>query len=98
MEDTDSMAIIATEKVARFRAMEGLKTMKSPLFPWKAGERNILNRFLALNPYNHTEIPDSILKIEDDNFIPGSRNTVPPAPLFGGLRKTLRAVSDAQTR
>ena len=65
MEDTDSMAIVATEKGRRITC-EG-QTFDS--LSWKQVEA-ISQRFVALNPYDRTAIPGSILKIEDENRDP----------------------------
>lgn len=74
MEDTDSMAIVATEHGA---------TVPCPGGPLKMGKRSdavnalswaqvkeISKEFEALNPYDRRAVPGSILKIEDDNFEP----------------------------
>jgi hypothetical protein len=74
MEDTDSMAIVATER-GRLVPCPG-----GP-FKMRGGARAIIaltwdqvlelaNRFAALNPYDRNIVPGSILKIEDDNFDP----------------------------
>lgn len=68
MEDTDSMAIVATESggiISIARPHIGNQTIKA--LSWEQ-VRNIANRFAALNPYDREAIPGSILKIEDDNF------------------------------
>ena len=64
MEDTDSMAIIATER-------GGTPRRENPVTPlsWKQVQQTS-QRFAALNPYDHAAIPGSILKIEDDNRHP----------------------------
>jgi len=74
MEDTDSMAIVATERgglaecaggtVKKRNGRKGIKAIT-----W-AQVREIAARFEALNPYNREVAPGSILKIEDDNFDP----------------------------
>jgi hypothetical protein len=63
MEDTDSMAIVATEKGGTILC-DG-KTITA--LSW-AQVREISERFTQLNPYDRDAIPGSILKIEDDNF------------------------------
>jgi hypothetical protein len=40
---------------------------------WKQ-VREISDRFAALNPYDRKTIPGSILKVEDDNYDPTTRN------------------------
>jgi hypothetical protein len=72
MEDTDSMAIVATEqgglvpcKGGPHRTNDGREAVKA--LSWKEVQK-ISDRFAALNPYNRTAVPGSILKIEDDNF------------------------------
>ncbi len=71
MEDTDSMAIVATEHGGfiscpggPYRTESGQETVKA--LSWEQ-VRGISNRFAALNPY---ALPGSILKIEDDNSDP----------------------------
>jgi hypothetical protein len=74
MEDTDSMAIVATRE-------GGLTPCEGG--PYHTANQNdavlalsfkqvsqISNRFAALNPYSRDAITGSILKIEDDNFDP----------------------------
>jgi hypothetical protein len=77
MEDTDSMAIVATKKGEKVpcqggsdRMMNGREAIKA--LSWKQVE-TIASRFSALNPYDRTAIPGSVLKIEDDNFEPSTR-------------------------
>jgi DNA polymerase type B, organellar and viral len=74
MEDTDSMAIVATEDGGIIPCPggtsqiigdpEGVRALK-----WKEVEQ-ISDQFKSLNPYDGQIIPGSILKIEDDNFDP----------------------------
>jgi len=74
MEDTDSMAIVATRhggiipckggKLLTDDGKEGIKAMT-----WKQ-VRQIVTKFEALNPYDRKVIPGSVLKIEEDNFNP----------------------------
>jgi hypothetical protein len=74
MEDTDSMAIVATEhggtipckggKLLTEDGREGIRALT-----WKQ-IRQIVGKFEALNPYDRKVIPGSVLKIEDDNFDP----------------------------
>jgi hypothetical protein len=72
MEDTDSMAIVATKNggiVPCFRgphrASDGKEAVQA--LSWQQVEM-ISDRFAALNPYERDAVPDSILKIEDDNY------------------------------
>lgn len=74
MEDTDSMAIVATEAGGLppcpggpYRSLDGREAVKA--LSW-AQVREIAARFEALNPYDRAAVPGSILKIEDDNFHP----------------------------
>jgi len=71
MEDTDSMAVVATEKGGNVPCY-GANNNQITALSW-ADVKAISDRFLALNPYNRDEVPDSILKIEGDNSIPGSK-------------------------
>ena len=74
MEDTDSMAIVATKQggiipckggtLLSNNGLEGIKTLT-----WKQ-VREIVAKFEALNPYDRKVIPGSVLKIEEDNFDP----------------------------
>jgi len=74
MEDTDSMAIVSTERggvvtcpggtVATANGQQVVKALS-----W--GQVNqIVRKFEALNPYRRDIIPGSVLKIEDDNYDP----------------------------
>jgi hypothetical protein len=65
MEDTDSMALIATERGGTIPCDGDFITALS----WEQ-VREISQRFALLNPYDRRAIPGSILKIEDDNFDP----------------------------
>jgi hypothetical protein len=71
MEDTDSMAIVATERGGTIPCAGGERNVVKAL-SWKQVE-DISNQFDALNPYNRDAIPTSILKIEEDNYIPNTR-------------------------
>lgn len=72
MEDTDSMAIVATKNGGPvacpggpLRINDGLEAIQA--LSWKqVGE--VRNRFRSLNPYRRHVVPGSILKVEDDNF------------------------------
>jgi hypothetical protein len=68
MEDTDSMAIVATEHDGPIPCDENAITALS----WEQVSE-ISHRFARLNPYDRDAIPGSILKIEDDNFDPVTR-------------------------
>jgi len=68
MEDTDSMAIVATERGGMIPCAGGNRGVVRAL-SWKQVE-TISNRFSALNPYNRDAVPSSVLKIEDDNRDP----------------------------
>jgi hypothetical protein len=73
MEDTDSMAIVATQNGeivpcpgGQLRTPDGRAGVKA--LSWKQVDE-ISRRFAALNPYNREAVPGSILKIEDDNYV-----------------------------
>jgi hypothetical protein len=72
MEDTDSMAIVATEHGGVIPCPGGNEVTDSGIPGIKALSRaevdHIAKRFEALNPYARDAIKGSILKIEDDNF------------------------------
>jgi len=77
MEDTDSMAIVATKNGGlipcpggTFKMRNGAKAVKA--LTWEQ-VRDIAKRFEALNPYDRDAVPGSILKIEDDNFDPKTK-------------------------
>ncbi|WP_433973937.1 hypothetical protein [Tunturiibacter lichenicola] len=76
MEDTDSMAIVATERGGLIPCPGGsyLKDGQPAIkaLSWKEVEE-IAKRFEALNPYDRNAIPGSVLKIEGDNFDPKTR-------------------------
>jgi len=74
MEDTDSMAIVATKTGGLVRCEGGARTTSSGLeavnaLSWKKVEQ-ISEKFKKLNPYDRTAVPGSILKIEDENRDP----------------------------
>ena len=71
MEDTDSMAIVATERGGSIPCKGGVKN-KIKALSWGQVER-ISQRFAALNPYDSTAVPGSVLKIEDDNYDPKTK-------------------------
>jgi len=73
MEDTDSMAIVATERGGLIECPGGpyRKGGKPAIKALSWSQVNaIANRFGALSPYDRAAISGSILKIEDDNFDP----------------------------
>ena len=77
MEDTDSMAIVATEhgeiipcKGGKLRTESGEPAIQA--LTWKQVDQ-IVAKFEALNPYDRKLIPSSVLKIEEDNFDPKTR-------------------------
>lgn len=74
MEDTDSMAIVATEHGGMVACPGGPYRTNGKRDAVKALSweqvRNISKRSATLNPYDRDAIPGSILKIEDDNFDP----------------------------
>ena len=76
MEDTDSMAIVATKRGGLVSCPGGSFKSKSGIgikaLSWKQVE-DIATRFSALNPYDPNAISGSILKIESDNFDPKTR-------------------------
>ncbi len=75
--DTDSMAIVATKPGGlvpcgggSHRLPDGTSAIRA--LSW-ADVDAIVTRFAALNPYDRTVVPGSILKIEDENFRATSR-------------------------
>ena len=77
MEDTDSMAIVATQNGGIIPCAGGpLRTKDNReairALSW-ADVRRITKRFVSLNPYARDAVPGSILKIEEDNFDPETR-------------------------
>ncbi|MGB6358377.1 MAG: hypothetical protein WBF30_06300 [Candidatus Acidiferrales bacterium] len=74
MEDTDSMAIVATENGGMILCPGGsLKTNNDRkvvrALSWKHVQQ-IADRFAALNPYANDAVPGSVLKLEEDNCDP----------------------------
>jgi hypothetical protein len=66
MEDTDSMAIVATEHGGMIPCPGGKNgTVKA--LSWKQVD-DISKQFDALNPYDRHAVSTSILKLEDDNY------------------------------
>jgi hypothetical protein len=77
MEDTDSMAIVATEHGGLLqcsggpcRTEDGKPAVKA--FSWKQVQQ-ISERFATLSPYDREAVPGSILQIEDDNIDPKTK-------------------------
>ncbi|MFI5094970.1 MAG: hypothetical protein ACHQIK_16125 [Candidatus Acidiferrales bacterium] len=68
MEDTDSMAIVATERGGMIPCPGGKRGLVKAL-SWKEVDE-ISGQFADLNPYDRDAVPGSILKIEDDNRDP----------------------------
>ena len=68
MEDTDSMAIVATEHGGAISCPGGEHESIQAL-SWDQ-VKQISEKFDALSPYDRSAVPDSILKIEDDNRDP----------------------------
>jgi hypothetical protein len=71
MEDTDSLAVVATEDGGNVPCQAG-KGDKVRALSWKQVDA-IASRFAALNPYDRTAVPGSVLKIEDDNRDPKTK-------------------------
>ena len=74
MEDTDSMAIVASQRGGLVPCPGGPYKMKDGreairALSWEQ-VAEIVALFAQLNPYDRTAVPHSILKIEDDNFDP----------------------------
>lgn len=76
MEDTDSMAIVATRRGGLVdcpggnrRKKDGTRAVRA--LSWNQTKR-IAERFESLNPYDKSAVSGSILKIEDDNFDPST--------------------------
>jgi len=66
MEDTDSMAIVATQSGGMVPCPGGKRGVIKAL-SWKQVE-DISKQFDALNPYDRDAVKTSILKLEDDNY------------------------------
>jgi hypothetical protein len=76
MEDTDSMAIVATQIGGLVPCVGGAERMPNGqdavrALSWRQVQR-IADRFSSLNPYDRSAVPGSILKIENDNFDPAN--------------------------
>jgi hypothetical protein len=72
--DTDSMAMVATKDGGLvpcpggpYRLLDGREAVKA--LSW-AEVDTMVSRLDALNPYDRTAVPDTILKVEDINFDP----------------------------
>jgi hypothetical protein len=76
MEDTDSMAVVATPSGGYVPCPGGTHRTEDQQEAIKALSWNQVDKiaelFQSLNPYNRDAIPGSILKIEGDNFVPTS--------------------------
>jgi hypothetical protein len=77
MEDTDSMAVVASEHGGLvpcpggpYHTADGREAVRA--LSWKQ-VRAIVQLFERLNPYDRAAVEGSILKIEDDNFDPQSK-------------------------
>jgi DNA polymerase III epsilon subunit-like protein len=69
MEDTDSMAIVASKHGETILCPGG---QQINAISWRQVQE-ISGQFASLNPYDRKAVPGSILKIEDDNFNPTTR-------------------------
>jgi hypothetical protein len=74
MEDTDSMAIVSTKEGGAIPCKGGMQSIKEGTevvnaLSWQQVD-DIVKKFVALNPYDRSVIPGSVLKIEDDNYDP----------------------------
>jgi hypothetical protein len=74
MEDTDSMAIVATQRGGLVACPGGPYTVKDGreairALSWEQ-VAEVVALFAQLNPYDRTAVEDSILKIEADNYDP----------------------------
>jgi len=77
MEDTDSMAIVATRQGGVIPCKGGSQRLKDGrqairALSWNEVDK-ISRKFISLNPYDRKAITGSILKIEDDNFDPKTK-------------------------
>ena len=95
MEDTDSMAIVATPRGGLIECPGGSdrKHGKPAIrtLSWAQVDA-IAKRFEALNPYDRAAIPGSVLKIEDDNFEPEDE-TAAAAVVSRHFREALHVIS-----
>jgi hypothetical protein len=74
MEDTDSMAIVSTKQGGLVacpggphKTKDGKQALRA--LTWRQVQE-ISARFATLNPYNREAVPESVLKIEEDNRDP----------------------------
>jgi hypothetical protein len=78
MEDTDSMAIVATEDGGLIPCPGGPFQMPDHQEAVRALRWEevlaLSDRFVSVNPYSRDAVPGSILKIEEDNFDPTTGN------------------------
>jgi hypothetical protein len=73
MEDTDSMAIIATEHGGTISIPSSARGSTSvQALSWEQ-VNGISGQFSDLTPYERDVVPESILKIEEDNFDPKTK-------------------------
>jgi hypothetical protein len=77
MEDTDSMAIVATEVGGLIACPGGPERLADGREAVKAVSWSevvaITERFSGLNPYDRSVVPGSVLKIEGENFDPETK-------------------------
>ena len=76
-EDTDSMAIVATERGGLIACPGGADRIGNRPAVWALSWDQVdtlAYRFKALNPYDRKAVPGSILKIEKDNRDPATGN------------------------
>ena len=96
MEDTDSMAIVATKDGGLVECHGGTLRTREGKQAVRALSRKQVNeiseRFNSLNPYDKDAIPGSILKIEYDNFDPTTRKATATTPLPCDFSKAVRAI------
>jgi hypothetical protein len=71
MEDTDSLAVVATGEGGEVPCQGGSGGQITAL-SWSQVDA-IASRFAALNPYDRSAVPGSVLKIEDDNRDPRTK-------------------------
>jgi hypothetical protein len=72
MEDTDSMAVVATEHGGLVPCPNNWdENAVVQALSWKQVE-TIRQRFAALNPYNRALVPGSVLRLEEDNLDPAT--------------------------
>ena len=77
MSDTDSMAVVATEHGELVMCPGGPHRTEEGREAIRALSRrqvdDIVQRFADLNPYDREAVPESVLKVEDENFDPETR-------------------------